>query len=100
MGAAWEDRMRSKVVEALANDGYLLDQEAEEFILAQSSPLQFARQVIPQIPYQPLVVTLRDLRTVVRVDEPRLETVVHPEPVAVRRIGEVQVMKDITAQSD
>jgi len=92
--------MRSKVVEALANDGYLLDQEAEEFILAQPSPLQFARQFIPQIPYQPLVVTLRDLRTVVHVDAPRLETIARPEPVSVRRIGEVQVMKDITAQSD
>jgi DNA polymerase II small subunit len=92
--------MRSKVVEALANDGFLLDQEAEEFILSQPSPLQFARQIIPQIPYQPLVVTLRDLRTVVRVEGPRLETTARPEPAAVRRMGEVQVLKDITAQSD
>lgn len=92
--------MRSKVVEALANDGYLLDQEAEEFILSQPSPLQFAREVIPRIPYQPLVITMRDLRTVVRIDAPRLEAAPGPEPVQTRRVGDVEVLKDVTSRSE
>ncbi len=92
--------MRNAVVEALANDGFLLDQEAEEFILGQPSPLQFARQAISQLPYQPLVVTMRDLRTVVRVEAPRLETVPRQEPLPSRRLGEVEVLKDITSHSD
>ncbi len=100
MGAAWQERMRSKVVQALANDGFLLDQEAEEFILSQPSPLQFARQAISQLHYQPLVVTLRDLRTVVRVDAPRLDGLYKAEAPTVRRLGEVEVLRDITSHSE
>ncbi|MCX6651701.1 MAG: DNA-directed DNA polymerase II small subunit [Methanomassiliicoccales archaeon] len=92
--------MRSSVVEALANEGFLLDQEAEEFILSQPSPLQFARQAIHQMQYQPLVVTLRDLRTVVRVDAPRFESLPTPGSPARRRLGEVEVLRDITSHSD
>ncbi|MCG7844222.1 MAG: hypothetical protein MIO90_02175, partial [Methanomassiliicoccales archaeon] len=92
--------MRSKVVEALANDGFLLDQEAEEFILSQPTPLQFAQQAISQLPYQPLVVTLRDLRTVVRVDAPRLDSIPKVEAPTIRRVGEVEVIKDITSHSE
>ena len=100
MGAAWQERMRSKVVEALANEGFLLDQEAEEFILSQPTPLQFARRAISQLPYQPLVVTLRDLRTVVRVDGLVSEESPMTEAVSPRRVGEVEVLKDITAHTN
>ncbi len=88
------------MVEALANDGFLLDQEAEEFIMAQPAPLDFARRAISSLQYQPLVVTMRDLRTVVRVDTPRLEGAVTAEDVGPRRLGEVEVLRDITSHSD
>jgi DNA polymerase II small subunit len=91
--------MRSKVVESLANEGFLLDQEAEEFIMSQTAPLQFARRAISQLPYQPLVVTMRDLRTVVRVGALG-DTVPRSEPPSIRRMGEVEVLKDVTSYTD
>ena len=94
--------MRSKVVEALAKEGFLLDQEAEEYILAQSAPLDFARQAISRLPEQPFIVTMRDLRMVVTIDGPRLEPGNAPrvEAPSVRRIGDVEVLRDITSHSE
>ena len=92
--------MRSRVVEALANDGFLLDHETEEYILGQDAPLQFARKVISQMVHRPLVVTMRDVRTVVRVDAPRLTSLPRPLVSEARRVGEVEVVRDITSHSD
>ncbi|HUT27864.1 MAG TPA: DNA-directed DNA polymerase II small subunit [Methanomassiliicoccales archaeon] len=92
--------MRSRIVEALANDGFLLDHETEEYILGQDAPLQFARQVISQMVHRPLVVTMRDVRTVVRVETPRLTSLPRPMASGKRRIGEVEVLRDITSHSE
>ncbi|MGD0819065.1 MAG: hypothetical protein ABR986_11830, partial [Methanomassiliicoccales archaeon] len=62
------DVNREYVANELANEGYLLDAEAEEFILAKSDPLNFARDAISRLMTRPLVVTMRDLRTVCQVD--------------------------------
>ena len=49
------DVNREYVVDELANEGYILDGEAQEFILAKPDPLNFAREAISRMMTRPLV---------------------------------------------
>ena len=97
------DVNREYVVDELANEGYLLDAEAQEFILAKDNPLDFAREAISRMMTRPLVVTMRDLRTVCQVESidalskgaSSLETIGPREYCD----GDVVVLKDITGSS-
>jgi len=97
------DVNREYVVDELANAGYLLDAEAEEFILANSDPLNFAKDAISRLMTRPLVVTMRDLRTVCQVDsiEALSNGAKHLESIGPREYcdGDVIVLKDITGSS-
>ena len=94
---------REYVVDELANEGYLLDADAEEFILGKNDPLNFARDAIARLMTRPLVVTMRDLRTVCQVDsiEALSEGAKHLESIGPREYldGDVIVLKDITGSS-
>ena len=98
------DVNREYVVDELANAGYLLDAEAEEFILANSDPLNFAKDAISRLMTRPLVVTMRDLRTVCHVetiDALSQKGPNHLESIGPREYldGDVVVLQDITGAS-
>ena len=97
------DVNREYVVDELANEGYILDGEAQEFILAKPDPLNFAREAISRMMTRPLVVTMRDLKKVCQVES---VDSLSAGSMTLDRIGpreycdgDVVVLKDITGSS-
>lgn len=94
---------REYVVDELANEGYILDGEAQDFILGKDDPLGFAHDAISRMMTRPLVVTMRDLRTVCHVESidalPKGPS--NYESIGPREYcdGDVVVLKDITGSS-
>ena len=97
------DVNREYVVDELANEGYILDGEAQEFILAKPDPLNFAREAISRMMTRPLVVTMRDLKKVCQVESvDSLSTgTMTLDKIGPREYcdGDVVVLKDITGSS-
>lgn len=98
--------MRANVIEELARDGYVLDPEAERFILAQSNPFNFARSCLERMEERPLIITMGHLRKVCII-EPDKEARLGPEHEVEMDMGpkeyadgDVVVLKDITGASN
>lgn len=53
--------MRDRVLDALANEGVLLEPKAADLVLSRSDPLEFVRAALAAMPVQPLVLTVEDL---------------------------------------
>ena len=97
--------MRERVVDALASEGYLMDQEAEDYILAQSDPLQFAHRALSSMQERPLIITMRDLRKTCLVPSEKVITLLEVPrrrnvKVEARGHGDITITKDITNASD
>ncbi len=97
--------MRERVVDALASEGYLMDQEAEDYILAQSDPLQFAHRALSSMQERPLIITMRDLRKTCLVPSEKVATLQEVPrrrnvKVEARGHGDIVITKDITNASD
>jgi DNA polymerase II small subunit/DNA polymerase delta subunit B len=97
--------MRERVIDALAGEGYLMDQEAEDYIMAQPDPLHFAHKALRSMQERPLIITMRDLRKVCVVPSEKVRAL---QEVPQRRLvevesrdhGDITVTKDITNASN
>ncbi|MCE5295580.1 MAG: DNA-directed DNA polymerase II small subunit [Euryarchaeota archaeon] len=96
--------MSDRLIEALAGEGYLLDEEAERFIRGQSDPVGFVRGALEVMEERPLIITMDELRKVALVErrvamEARR---VAPLESEIREFqgGDIVVVKDITGVSD
>lgn len=97
--------MRERVVDALAGEGYLMDQEAEDYIMAQPDPIHFAHKALRSMQERPLIITMRDLRKVCVVPSEKFRAL---QEVPQRRLvevesrdhGDITVTKDITNASN
>jgi DNA polymerase II small subunit len=96
--------MSDRLVEALAGEGFLLDDEAERFIRSQSDPVGFVKGALEVMENRPLIITMNDLRKVALVERKEAMEArrVAPLESEVReyRDGDIVVTKDITGVSD
>ncbi|OPY33373.1 MAG: DNA polymerase II small subunit [Methanomassiliicoccales archaeon PtaU1.Bin124] len=98
--------MRENVIDELARDGYILDPEAERFVLAQSNPFNFARGCIDRMEERPLVITMGHLRKVCIIEPDRdarlTEEAATDYDMGPKEYanGDIVVLSDITGMSD
>jgi len=89
------EKMRGRVLEALASDGVLLEPGAISYLLEQTDPLGCARNALSSLPQKPLVLSLEDLLS--GNGGPAL-----PEPVAPvisHKETDIRILKDVTGSS-
>jgi DNA polymerase II small subunit len=91
--------MRDEVLDALANEGILLEPDAAEFVLAQADPVRFTRSALALMKQQPLVLTLDDLRSAESNLPYRPAPPENGKAHLASNHGGVKVLKDITGNS-
>lgn len=95
------------MVEELASEGFLLDAEAERFILEQADPMRFIRRSIASMNERPLIITMRDLRKAGAIDHSQMSPMGSTRRMTTDERGprefhhgDIVVLKDITGESD
>ncbi|MFA5312913.1 MAG: DNA-directed DNA polymerase II small subunit [Methanomassiliicoccales archaeon] len=96
--------MSDRLIEALAGEGYLLDDEAERFIRSQSDPIGFVRGALEVMEERPLIITMDELRKVALIERKEVMEArrVAPLESEIREFhnGDIVVVKDISGVSD
>lgn len=99
--------MRERLVEELASEGFLLDAEAEQYILEQTDPMRFIRSSIASMNERPLIITMRDLRKAAMIDPSQMSPMGSVKRLSIEEHGpkeyhhgDIVVLKDITGESD
>jgi len=96
--------MGDRLIESLAGEGILLDNDAERFVRGQSDPFNFVKGALELMESRPLIITMDELRKVALIE--RKEAIearrVAPLESEVREYhdGDIVVVKDITGVTD
>jgi DNA polymerase II small subunit len=85
---------RTELIETLASRGHFLDDEAADYILQQRDPPTFALDALGRMSEPPLFITMKELRTVVVIDQPSVA------PVQNKRHVDIEIVEDITGISE
>jgi DNA polymerase II small subunit len=85
---------RAELIGMLASEGHFLDEESADFILQQKDPLTFAREAIGRMPNSPMFITMRDMKAVVVIDQPKVA------PAQNKRHVDIEIVEDITGISE
>lgn len=99
MGAAWDAWMADDFISTLFSEGIIIDTEVKQFAERQGSPLQFVRHIASNLPEPRDIITMGEVRSVMREGALASEVRTSTERTSVRRAGEVEVLVDVTSET-